>query len=853
MSGQSSSSETVSIEEFRILYKSLGPYHRPFGKPSFTTVIGGPRLEREKSVVVVSDASGSSEGISPLRNRGHAMSEGDLDGVAPRSSGGAEATSDEHIGLDAVVVETRTTLVSANDLRNIWELFFAPFEREISDALESRNPNEPSPGFSFDFDIIPAKPNESVLDGPPDSFAFYLYPMSEGSLCYSIGVEPTIEAFFYYFQAPKQGLTNWFYIQTRGHGKNRKRLIEPLGDAPKKWKREFFFVVPRAGATPSWWFDSEGEAFFPPKWIEPHTKVPRPKLGDCSDESLRTISDLANLGSPKKLQSLLMVGEDGRTSSDVPSAGGLPTPADRPSFHPIQPEDSPRKHLSPQKGDSSVVRVSSGRSTSSKGAGERRVSERTSKGKSVAVYKDRKPHGPVPPRKLVINEGGEKKRSRDRSPEVSSPVVKKVKTGSSTKDMLADLAQMLPSPPSVVPPGAEKEIPLLSYDPAVHVRVGERSMAPMYPELDDYLVYKSDRSLYRSEYDAASLIRNRMSCFDDRSALEKLVRSHGPWALRDLLGKEMLRMCSTYAAFVETEEKMVGWYKDRLEEVSDAHQECLVLTRKLEESEKAVNDLTSERDRLKLEKETAVANMEVLRTKMSGFELEANNLKEQNKCMSERNDKVLEENLKLSEDPSMVTSARDKLAADVKGYLDLSSQNQKEIDDLRRALEVAQEDHKSAVLGAKESIDWAWNNCLDQVKLLNPSLPIVFDGMDVYLSVVDGKLVSATSPEEEGADKEDEGKEVIDVEKIGPFSEVSLSLAHLFEEAAKDPSIAGSFPSDEPTPSKVSPGDPAAVGAEPTLPNDPSVFPLAVVHAPSAEEGPRSVGDDYFHGYDAAF
>ncbi|KAF7843835.1 uncharacterized protein G2W53_000740 [Senna tora] len=474
-------------------------------------------------------------------------------------------------------------------------------------------------------------------------------------------------------------------------------------------------------------------------------------------------------------------------------------------------------------------------------------------GKSVAVYKDRKSQGLVPPRKLVINEGGEKRRSRDRSPEVSSPAVKKVKTGSSAKDMLVDLAQTLPSPPSVVPPSAEKEIPLLSYDLAVDARVGERSMAPIYPELDDYLVYKSDRSLYRSEYDAASLIRNRMSCSDDRSALEKLVRGHGPWALRDLLGKEMLRMCSTYAAFVETEEKMVGWYKDRLEEVSDAHQECLVLTRKLGECEKAVSDLTSERDRLKLEKETAVANMEVLRTKMSGFELEANNLKEQNRCMSERNDKFLEENLKLSEDLSMATSARDKLAADAKGYLDLLSQNQREIDDLRRALEVAREDHKSAVLGAKESIGWAWNNCLDQVKLLNPSLPIVFDGMDVYLSVVDGKLVSATSPEEEGADKEDEGKEVIDVEKIGPSSEMSLNLAHLFEEAAKDPSVTGSFPSDEPPSSKASPGDPVAVGAEPSLPSDPSDFPLAVVNAPSTEEGPRSVGDDYFHGYDAAF
>ncbi|KAF7824262.1 uncharacterized protein G2W53_022406 [Senna tora] len=324
---------------------------------------------------------------------------------------------------------------------------------------------------------------------------------------------------------------------------------------------------------------------------------------------------------------------------------------------------------------------------------------------------------------------------------------------------------------------------------ATDVHVGERSLAPSYPELDDYLIYKSDRTLYRSEYDATALIRNRMSCSDDHLALEKLVREHGPWALRDLLGKEMLRMCSTYATFMETEEKMVGWYKEQLHEVYDAHKECLTLTQKLGNCERTIDALTSERDKLKLEKETAVADMELGRSKASGLHLEVDNLKEQNKYMSDRNDKVCEQNTKLSEELVRVTAARDKLAVEARGHQELLSKNQEEIVDLRHALEIVQEDHRSAVLGAKDSIDWAWSNCLDQVKLLNPNLPIVFEGMNVYLSVVDGKLVSATSPEEE-EEKDDEGKEVIEVEKIDPppSTGVLISLAELFDDAAKDPS-----------------------------------------------------------------
>ncbi|KAF7831741.1 uncharacterized protein G2W53_014074 [Senna tora] len=660
------------------------------------------RSKGESHVVVATEASNSSGEISPALGQGQLNGEGGFPGVASRSSGGPEVAPDEHAGLDVVVVETRSTLTSINDLRNIWELFFTSFEREISSALKTHNPD-----------------------------------------------------------APKQGLASWFYLQTQGRGKNMKRLIEPLSDAPKKWKRYFFFVVPREGRIPSWWFDSEGEALFPPKCIELNSENPRPNLGDCSDESLRTISALANLGPPKKLQSLLMTGENGSGKQNI---ARILASAKR--------EEAKRGRASSMPSESST--------------GSRRMSDRSSKRKEAAVYKDPKSQGPLHPRKLVITEGGEKKRDREKSPEISSPAAKKSKTShSSKKTALVDLSQTLPSPPSVVPPSAEKEISLLSYDAVV-------------------------------DYDTASLIRNRMSCSDDRSTFEKLVREHGPWALRDFLRKEMVRMCSTYAAFVKMEQKMVDWYKDRLREVSDTHEDC----------EKAINALTSERDKLKLEKETAVVSMELYRSKMSGFELDARNLKEQNKYMSERNDNVFEQNVKLTEELAAAVSARDKLVTDSKEHLDLLSKSQEEIDDLIRALEAAQDDHKFTVLGAKDSIDWAWNNCLDQVNLLNPDFPITFEGMNVYLTVVDGKLVSTTSPEEETNEKDAEEKEVIDVEKIDPSSppEIPMSLANLFEEAPKDPSIAGTIPSDKRSPSKAPPAGSSVVVESSPLPNDPTNF-----------------------------
>ncbi|KAF7816862.1 uncharacterized protein G2W53_030831 [Senna tora] len=144
---------------------------------------GSSETTGKSPIVVSSETSSFSEESPPSFRRESSSGDGEFVGVAPRSSGGPEVAPDEHTGLDAVVVETRSTLTSTSDLRNIWELFFAPFEREVSDALRTRRSENPPSKFSFDFDIVPAKPNECVLDGPPDSFAFYLHPMMEGEYC----------------------------------------------------------------------------------------------------------------------------------------------------------------------------------------------------------------------------------------------------------------------------------------------------------------------------------------------------------------------------------------------------------------------------------------------------------------------------------------------------------------------------------------------------------------------------------------------------------------------------------------------------------------------------------------------
>ncbi|KAF7815381.1 uncharacterized protein G2W53_029350 [Senna tora] len=405
--------------------QSVGSPNRPLLTPT-------SKAMRESPVAVVTGTSESVEKAFPSSSQEHSTYWGEIPWVASRSVNELEVAPDEHNGLDSVVLQTRSTLTSTNDLQNIWDLCFAPFKREILSGLEMRHP-----------------------DG-------------------------------------------------------------------------------------SFWFDSEGESLFLSKWIEPNSNIPRPELKNCSDESLRTISTLANLGPPKKLRSLLITGEDGFRRQNIaqilasakgeeakkgqtlsiPHEGTLAIQQDRSSSRSAQLYNTSKKIRSPSIGEGSVIRAGSGRSGSTKGSTDRRVFERRQKGKDVEVYKDPKPQGFVH-------------------------------------------LESLTSPLHLVPPGAKREVPLLGND--------------------------------RSEYYVASLIRNRMSCLDDQAAIENF--------------------------------GMVNWYAARLEDVSQAHEDCKCIAKVLGKRDKALEKLMSEMSSLNSKKDNAVGEEKLLESQLDGSEHEALNLK----------------------------------------------------------------------------------------------------------------------------------------------------------------------------------------------------------------------------------
>ncbi|KAF7807509.1 uncharacterized protein G2W53_039670 [Senna tora] len=202
-------------------------------------------------------------------------------------------------------------------------------------------------------------------------------------------------------------------------------------------------------------------------------------------------------------------------------------------------------------------------------------------------------------------------------------------------------------------------------------------------------------------------------------------------ALRDLLWKEMVKMCSVYAAFTEIEQRMVNWYKAQLNEASQAHDDCKALTKGLMEKNKLLDALISKRDKLKLEKETIIADHKLLKSKLTGSEQEVTNLKEQNKLLSERV-------TKLSEDLDFANTTRDKIANDT----------------------------------------WEYSESLSK-------------RMNIYTEVKDGKLVSATTPEKEENAEEAEKEEPAEKDQIG--SSISKdpppSLNQLFKEVAQESSV----------------------------------------------------------------
>ncbi|KAF7808448.1 uncharacterized protein G2W53_035191 [Senna tora] len=135
-------------------------------------------------------------------------------------------------------------------------------------------------------------------------------------------------------------------------------------------------------------------------------------MEDCLNESLVTINALANLGLPRKLRSLLIVGDDA-TSLLLLCILFISLLC----FF-VSIIDFPFSLLA-RSSRHNITRIlaSAKREEAKKGRIPSILPESTLKGKVVEVYKDPKSQGLVRPSKLVINEVGEK-----RSPKKSSKV-----------------------------------------------------------------------------------------------------------------------------------------------------------------------------------------------------------------------------------------------------------------------------------------------------------------------------------------------------------------------------------------------------------------------------------------------
>ncbi|KAF7833022.1 uncharacterized protein G2W53_015355 [Senna tora] len=399
-----------------------------------------------------------------------------------------------------------------------------------------------------------------------------------------------------------------------------------------------------------------------------------------------------------------------------------------------------RRFHSPLKGEGSVNWTTSGRSTTTKSSTDRRISKQRHKGKDVEVYKDPKSQGPIHPNKLVINEGGEKRES-------------------------------LPSPLLLIPLGAEKEVPLLGYDPEVHTQIGDRTTDPVWLELSQFLNSSSDRSLYRNEYDAASLIRNKMFCSDDR-----------------------------------TEQKMVDWDAARLEDVSKAHEEFKTLTKVLKEKDRALEKLTSE----------------------MGSEQEALTLKVQKRIL-------IEVNKKLSKEVELPNMAWENTVKDLQECFDSLFARERDINDLKELLAIKEEEYEGAFFGAKESIDWAWDNC--------------------FVAVKDKKLVSTTSSEKKEIKDEGDKEELMEKDQISSpsLNDPPSSLDQLFEEATQDSPIRDIIQPIKPFSTLVPFSEVLASSANPPMSLDPKAANGTTADPSVGNEGSKSVSKEHFHGYDDSF
>ncbi|KAF7827504.1 uncharacterized protein G2W53_018668 [Senna tora] len=175
--------------------------------------------------------------------------------------------------LDNSVATHKSSLCRMGHIRAMWEFYFGPYESFLRATSGDA-------GLSLGLSLAHPCAAESIFDGPAGSFGFYLFPLEHGFIL------PPFSDF-----EVAVGVRGGKHFHFQAWPLGRDRLITGLRDSLRSWREEFFFVVPRGGERPPWWF-VDGASRFPCGWVVPREARPRPELDEMSRASVEMLNAL---------------------------------------------------------------------------------------------------------------------------------------------------------------------------------------------------------------------------------------------------------------------------------------------------------------------------------------------------------------------------------------------------------------------------------------------------------------------------------------------------------------------------------------------------------------------------------
>ncbi|KAF7802932.1 hypothetical protein G2W53_042043 [Senna tora] len=200
-----------------------------------------------------------------------------MSGYAYCSSGSAELISESSSSSGGPLPVDSSTMASPSGIPSEpWLVHCqvpAQFYGELTWYLRACLGDEYSLGLSLANPCV----DESVLDGPPDIFTFYVFPLDYGFIMPPI-TDFKVNVLNYIPCAPSMLSPNgWLMLS------GFQAVCEKLGVTPtvrsivrdaykyvtgfrsnlKFWRVDFFFVLPWEGLSPLWWFSARAFSCFP--------------------------------------------------------------------------------------------------------------------------------------------------------------------------------------------------------------------------------------------------------------------------------------------------------------------------------------------------------------------------------------------------------------------------------------------------------------------------------------------------------------------------------------------------------------------------------------------------------------